>query len=372
MAQATFDPYLSTKVEHDSNVFRVPNSTAAAMYNNGNPALGDTDWWYIAGMDGTYLWDRQQLTEKLQFSHQNYANFTELNHSEYLARIALDWKLGSLFDGLLEYLQQKVQAPFALNDSTALTINTERNLAGKFNVKLAPEWRLETGMHFYELDSPLQFYPDYVERDVGTDIGIKYLGVAKLVYGFTISRLDGKFENAPNVAPFTQNTGNFNMAYTVSGLTTLTAAAGYTHRDQGIAEGTVSAATGELSYKRALTGKTSVTVEALRAVNSYLAAGGSEIDTSGSVTVNWQATYKLGTSVGYMFTHSSFVGQAIPNSIATGRVDNTPAATLNIKYQAFRHFLFQAYCSQTTRRSNVETFDFSDALFGISATAHWK
>ena len=59
------------------------------------------------GMDGTYLWSQQKLTATLEGRHFDYDHFTELDHNEYLAHVALDWKLTSLLDGILDARQEQ-------------------------------------------------------------------------------------------------------------------------------------------------------------------------------------------------------------------------------------------------------------------------
>ena len=370
-AQNMINPYVGVRVEHDNNIYRVQNSQAALL-QYGDPTLGDTDFHYIAGVDGTYLWGLQKLTGKLEFSREDYDHFTHLDHNEYLGRLDFDWRLTTLIDGTFEFQQRRYQAPFADRDSTQLEIDTERNIVGKFNALINPNWRVETTLRSYNLEAPLQLYPDYIERDTEEDVGVKYLGTANLTYGLMFGRVQGKFENAPNVAPYTQSNVNLNLQYVVSALTSLNGAVGYTHRDQGGGLDSVSAVTGDIAYNRQLTAKTSVKLEVVRAVNSYVAAGGSEIDSTGTAAVTWQATYKLAVAAGYSYTHSTFIGQAIAGAVANDRVDNSPSAQVDINYQFFRRLLVHAYYHQQDRHSNLAEVTYSDSVEGIEIIGHWR
>jgi hypothetical protein len=371
MAELTMDPYATAHIEHDSNVFLVPNS-AVQLAERGYSTLADTDTRYVAGLTSVYLWSLQSLTGNFEFRRLNYVHFTALDHNEYSGNLKLAWKLATLMDGLLEVRRDRSAASFAASDSTQLTLNTSTNAAAKMNLKISPDWRLEGGANFSKLEAPLLLYPDFVDRQVGSQLGIRYVGVANLSYGLTFEHISGKYENAPQVGPYTQSSGEFRLNYSVSGSSKLNAGIGYTRRDQSAGEGNVSAVTGQLGYNRQLTGKTSLDLQVTRAVNSYVAAGGSEVDTTASAGLNWQATYKVGASLTGSYTHSSFVGQAIPNSVATGRVDHGKAAALNVKYQALRRLQFRGYLKWQTRNSVVQAYDFNDTIVGLEAQWHWK
>jgi hypothetical protein len=318
------------------------------------------------------LWSLQSLTANFEVRRLDYLHFTDLDHNEYLGDLRLDWKLGSVVDGVLHVREERSAPSFASNNAIGLTLNTASNADAKINLKITPEWRLDAGATYSKLEAPLQFYPDFVDREVGTQLGIRYLGVANLSSGFEFAHIDGDFYNAPEVGPYTQNSGEFKADYAVSGVSKLNAGIGYTRRVQSGNEGTVSGLTGELGYNRQLTGKTALNVQLIRAVNSYVAAGGSEIDTTASVGLIWQATYKVGVDLEGSYTHSTFIGQAIPNSVANGRVDHDKAASLSVKYQAFRKLQFRGYVKSQSRSSVIDEFDFNDTIVGVEAQWHWK
>jgi hypothetical protein len=366
-AQLSASPYLDARVEHDSNVFRVPNSEPLIIAN-GDPTLADWDQKYTAGLNATYLWSQQKLTALLEVRKQDFEHFKDLNHYEYLADIGLDWKLTSLVDGLLEYRQEKYMAPFYLGDSLNLALDVDRRVVGKANINVAADWRIETGLSYRYLQAPLQFYPDFDQREFDTHLALDYLGAAYFTYGIAYDFISGAFDNAPNVGNYTQNGLGLTAKYAVSALTTLNAQLGYSIRDQtNTGTSRVSEITGELKYTRQLTGKTSVNLDLSRNVNSYLAGGASEVDTVISAGALWQATYKIGVDLNAGYTHSSFVGQAIPGSNVDGRVDHFPTQSIDLKYQMLRHLWVKAYFNHSARSSTYELYNFSDTIAGIEA-----
>jgi hypothetical protein len=367
--QTTFLPYASTQYEHNNNVFDLPNSSAAVS-NNGDPTLGDSDLKTVGGADINYLWGRQRFYSTLEGRYIEYDHFSYLSHSEYLAKVALDWKLLSAFDGTFLGSIERVMAPFAeRNTQTALAVNLDRHAIGKFNFRITPEWRLETSVDYHDLDSPIQDFPEYGLTETTGHAAIKYLGFSNLTYGFSADYIDGKYRNAPVPGTYNQTNLDLTMGYAASGLSSFNGAIGHTQRNQGQDQGNISALTGDLGYTRKLTGKTSMHLDVTRTVNSYIGAGGSEIDSIASIQLNYQPTYKTGMTFEYQYVWSKFEGQTIPGSDVLGRKDRTPAASFKLNYQALRWLLIQPYVNYQRRSSNEEDFNFSDTIIGIQILA---
>jgi hypothetical protein len=375
-AQTTVSPYLDAHYEHDSNVFRVENS-AANVAAIGDPTLADTDLKAVAGVDGTYLWSQQKLTATLEGRRFDYDHFTELDHNEYLAHVALDWKLTSLFDGILDARQEQYMAPFTLGNSSQLSIDVDRKIDAKANVNVTPEWRVETEAYSHNLKAPLEGFPDFVEREIGTHLALLNKSITNLSYGIALDHISGRYENAPDVGTYNQTSADLTADYTVSALSKLNASLGYTKRDQNANIPGISGVTGAFGYTRKLTGKTSVSVNVTRAVNSYVAAGGSEVDTSANVSATWQATYRISVVVMGGYVHSSFIGQTIPGTvvpgaIANGRVDTSPVGQLDVNYQASRRLRLHAYATKQSRSSTIDLYNYNDTIVGIEAKLTWQ
>jgi hypothetical protein len=368
-SQSTFLPYGSTQYEHSNNIFYLPNSTALYLVS-GDSVLGDSDLKTVGGADVNYLWGRQRFYGTIEGRNIEYDHYGDLSHEEYLVKAGLDWKLFSEFDGTFLSTTQRYMAPFANRDTfTQLALDLDRDVIAKFNMQVAPEWRLETSEDYHNLDSPIQFYPAYGLTETTSHLALKYLGVAKLTYGLAIDYLDGKYRNAPIDGTYTQTAVNLTMTYAVTRLSSFHGAVGHTERDQGENQGNLSAVTGNLGYTRALSGKTTVSMDYTRAVNSYIAAGGSELDTTVALKVNFQATFKTGISASYQEMWSDFLGETIPGTDVLGRRDRTPGAFLNVNYQALRWLSIQPYVYYQRRTSTVEFYDFTNTTVGLRILA---
>jgi Putative beta-barrel porin 2 len=366
-AQATFNPYADAHYEYDSNVFRVQNSQAN-LIAIGDPTLADKDLRGVIGLDSTYLWSAQKLTATLEGRRYVYDHFGDLDHNEYLADVAFDWKTTSLLDGIFEARQEQLMAPFANGNSTQLTVDVDRKISETLNLNVNPDWRVEAGVYSHHLKAPLQDFPDFVETETGEQLALLNRSVAHLTYGVSVDHISGRYENAPDVGSYSQTDAQFTANYTVSALSTFKGAAGYTKRTQ--TGDSVSGFTGLIGYTRQLTAKTSVSLNAARAVNSYVAAGGSEIDTGGTVTISWQATYRIGVELMGGYIHSTYVGESVPGSpgsVTAGRVDKSPQGALNINYQILRHLKLKGYVSYQSRSSDLDFYDYKDTTVGIEA-----
>jgi Putative beta-barrel porin 2 len=368
-AQSTFVPYVSTDYNHNNNVFALPNSQAA-YEANGDPRLGDSSLRTTAGAEESYYWGRQRLYATVEGSYINYDQFTYLNHFENTVKLGLDWKLLTMFDGTFGASEQRYMAPFAnRNTETTLAVNIDRNISAKFNTLVSPEWRLVTHVVYDDLDSPIQDYPDYGLTQTTGGLALQYLGVANLTYGIATEYAEGRYLNAPIQGTYNQTSVDLTMTYAITHLSSFTGAVGYTEREQGQNQGNVSAVTGALGYTRALTGKTSLSLNYTRSVNSYVAAGGSELDSTVALRVNYQPRFKLGISASVQEMWSDFLGQTIPGSDTEGRRDRTPEVDIKITYDVRKWLLIQPYATYQKRNSNVEYDGFTSTVIGLKIQA---
>jgi hypothetical protein len=369
LGQSLFLPYGSAQYEYNNNVFDLPNSSAAYLAN-GDPRLGDSDLKTVAGAEEDYVWGRQRFYATEEARYFEYDHFSYLDHYEYQLKLDLDWKLFSMLDGTLLGTLQRYMAPFAnRNTVTQLEIDIDRNAIAKVNLGISPEWRLETSLDYHNLDAPIQDYPEYGLSETTEHIALKYLGLSKFTYGLSVDYLQGRFRNAPIDGTYTQTVLDLTATYAATGLSSFNGAIGHTERDQGENQGNVSAVTGELGYTRKLSGKTSITVDYLRGVNSYISAGGSEVDSTFSLNVNYQPTFITGITLSVQDTRSNFDGQTIVGSDALGRKDKVFGGSVKINYQVLRWLLIEPYATYQRRSSNDDFFNFSDTIIGVQVLA---
>ncbi|MDP8985373.1 MAG: hypothetical protein M3N97_10060 [Pseudomonadota bacterium] len=369
LAQLAVTPHAAVDAEHNSNVFDLPSSGAAPVGRNG-AAFGDTVIGSRAGFDGTYTLGQQSFFAAGEYRRFQYNNFTSLSHNEYTAAGGLNWKLDRLMEGKLDYLHEQRMVQFMeLAASQNLILETENRTHASANVQISPEWRLENSLKDRSLDSPRTDIPGLSLREDSIHEGLRYLGVANLAAGLDAEYLSGTYRHDPTALnpKYHQITVGLAGTYVLSGLTNFNGAIGYTRRSDAAYSGGQSAVTGNLGYKRNLTGKTAIDLEVNRAINSYLTTGGTEIDTSAAASATWQATYRATVRLGYAFTSSKFP-QSAYGGLGT-RVDHFQTSNAEADYLILHWLTVRAYARYVTRSSTQGLYGFNGTVYGIEFQA---
>ena len=160
------------------------------------------------------------------------------------------------------------------------------------------------------------------------------------------------------------------MVHYADANSTLDAEAGYSERKSPGASSAINSAaggSGRISYVNKLTGKTSLNLLVSRAFNAYLTNSGTEIDNTASLSVLWQATFKIGVTAAYAFEYSQFPGQGNA-PVGGNRGDHVQTASLKIDYAALRWLGIDTYANYQTRDSNLIGGNFNGSVVGIDVT----
>ena len=130
----------------------------------------------------------------------------------------------------------------------------------------------------------------------------------------------------------------------------------------------VSGVTGDLDYKRALTGKTTLDVELSRQINAYVYNSGSEIDTIGAIGANWQATYKIDVTLAYNYTYRQLPGQG-DSPPGSDRTDRLNYVSLIVDYEALPWLALKPYINYQDRTAtNFAGGNFNASVIGAQFT----
>ena len=363
-AQSVFNPYVSAEVEHNSNLFALP-SYSAQLPAGYDTAVADTLQKYIIGLDSHYQFGRQQLEIGLEGRRLNYNNFSRLDHYESLITAALKWQLAAMLDGDLDYRREQRIAPFTERVSESLTIEHESNAKAQANLQFTPDWRLEGILKWRDWESPQPGLADYGLREHSEGLGLLYTAISNLSFGVVGEYLTGTYHGTNEAPDYNQTTAGLAAEYKLGGRTSLSATGGYTRREQPGTNQNTSAFTGSFHYKRQLTGKTRVGLQIDRAVNTYITAGNTEVDTGVTVNAQWEATYKIIVSLDASRVHSTFQAINILDPTVNGRVDTTRGGGIDIEYKALSWLSMHAYDRYQKRDSNVVLYSFTGNVVGF-------
>lgn len=365
-AELELIPYASSQLQYDSNVFRVSN-TAAAQVIDGKQVRSDGVLSTVLGLETNYLFGEQRLRGQIEGRRFDYKRITGLNRFEYLFGGALDWVLFSNVNGTVDFKQERRLASFADRRTSRLIFDRDRIGGGQINIVVGNDWRVEGGYHLHELLAPLPTSPQFTLREDTATAALKYLGVARITAGIGGEYVNGSFRGSPNDANFNQYSGQATLGYEASGLSSFNLAVGVTTRDDPTQGGKNTEFTGNIGYKRQITGKTSAGARVFRRVVSYDAGANSVVETGGGVNVDWEATSRITVGTAFEYTNGAFSATALtgaPNANGSRR-DRYKSVTLNVSYEILRWLQLRAYGTYQDRISNIETNSYNDALTGL-------
>lgn len=391
VAAATFlSPHATLGYEHNSNVFMRP-SDAPPFAAEGLTALGDTILDYKAGLGAELDWGMDELTLHAEGTREQYDSFSFLDHYEYSLGGNLNWRLGSVVDGTVAFVQSRYAAPFTETLTTSLLLDTERTAAATVRFLLTPEWRLDLNPELHQIDSPLPGFPEFKLRETIGTAGLDYLGFGKLTAGLQFTDTRGRYEEIAEATRYQQREIDLTANYKVSGFSTFSASAGYTRRDSepnpadstpapaGLgafagyegAAGTTSGATGSLKYQRQFTGRTSGYLSLFRRVDSYGAGANPEIDTGGEVGVTWKADPKITVSLSYGLARDQIKGGLIVVN-AANRTDRTQTAVFDVRYAALSWLTIRPYANWDKVISTFTLGNYSATILGVDVTGRLR
>lgn len=362
----------NAQYQYNSNVF----DTSPAAFTAGAAAAQryDSDFAYGGNIQLIDQWQQQKFFFNLNGTEYRYDHYTYLDHPEYNLDTGLDWKVGGQLDGKLDVLRTHTMVQFfnlvpGSAQQANLAIETEQRETAQIGFLTASDFRVE-GIAFHSLiDEPLVGNPNLKLSESSGSAALKYVGRAGLTAGVTVGYMTGDFSGESTTIEPSYHQINYDLttSYQPTGRSMFTGEIGYSERKSATGSNDVSGATGLLEYKAQLTGKTSMDVIIGRAINSYIANQGSEIDTSATLDALWQITYKIGLAVSYSYTDSDLLNQG---AIAgTNRIDHLQRENITLTYDIFRWLSIKPYATFQDRQSDVALAHFSANTYGITITA---
>jgi hypothetical protein len=389
-AQLAFTAAANGGYEYDSNTFDLQHGVPTPVNGigaNGAPALGpknafsygDSLYSYGAKLDANYAVSQQNFHLVVLGTEFRYNDFTLLNHSEYTFDGSWNLKFGSLIDGLVEVTRNRQMVNLYNLVNAQLALQTEQRETVKLGLNVTPEWRTEVGGYTRKIDEPLLGAPDLSLTENSGSAAVKYTGSAAISAGLEANYLRGNFSGnflvingqLINLAPaYRQWTVALTATDQISSVSTFIGNIGYSKRraasDASGANGLYSASgvTGEFDYRRALTGKTTLAATLQRSIQTYLTGTGSEIDTVAGLDAIWQATSKLGVTLGYDFAYREYPDQGdTPGEL---RKDKQHFVNLTVEYDPLRWLTIRPYANYQIRRSTGYSFgDYDASVVGV-------
>lgn len=357
--------------EDNSNVYDL---------QRGDPVPGttdyqrsDSDYAYSGTIQLKYLWSLQEFYALASGDEFRYDHFTQLNHNDYKLNGGWDWKVGLILDGTFDVLRSSTMVPFTDVMQSSIAVQTEQRETAKIGSKIAADWRIEASGYTRTVLEPLVDAPSLQLSETSGTAAIKFTGNAGLTAGLTGGYLSGHFTGAgvTDNPAYRQTTEGVLANYEASGHSTFLGQVGYSRRTSDTGIDDVSGPTGELDYTNQLTAKTSIKLGLNRVIDSYIFDTGSEIDTNASLTVNWQATYKIGVLASYLWTYRDLPGQGNA-PLGSDRLDRLQYMNVKLDYEIFRWLAVKPYINVLTRGSNFVGGNFNATVYGVLVVVQWQ
>jgi hypothetical protein len=370
IANAEFDlvTHLSTAYDENSNIFNVPDDRAV-IAPDGTPTLDDSTVRYAGGLDINYNFGQQKAYIGAEARRVNYSTFTQFDHNEYSYSGGLNWKTARRFDGVLAVKQERIQESYADIGVTQLIDNTLRDANGQFNINIGSRWRTEFSYDTNDLKAPLPGQPDFGQKEWTATGRLKYTGRTGVSFGiadkYEESQVLGTIESA-NLR--TTEVGIF-ANYAPTDRMTFNATAGKTKQHRIETGDDISSSVWTVAIQRKLTGKTSLNLDFFRTLNTIASAGSSQIDTGGTIALNWNATSKTEVLVSYTKQSSRFKLPFLANVINPEREDDDQFGQININYLALPWLSIRPFYRYQKRDSSDARLTYDAKIVGITLLA---
>jgi hypothetical protein len=357
--QGKLDASVAGVRQYESNIFQLSDTVA----QQSGLGLARSDWIDepLADLDTEYRAGPQRLYASGEARRFVYERFDTFDRDEYNWRSGLDWKLTSLLDGGLSYGQDRLMLPEQNRAAPSLNRDMEfdRSANGSANLNIAPEWRVESRVDWTRQNSPA---PDAEFRynQTAYTLAAKYLGIAHVAAGLEGQYSVGNYADALLSSQYRQFTGALTGELTGSAVSTLSVDLGMSRRaDDSGQQGVSSGFSGDLKYRRTISGKTQFAVDLFRLITTYPSTADTVQQTGASFDARYSATRKINVQLLAEYLDDSFQQAA--------RRDRTAIARLGVDYAALRWFELSPAIQWQSRYSTDYFYSFADTVVSLEA-----
>ncbi|HEX4871856.1 MAG TPA: hypothetical protein VFV27_06035 [Nevskiaceae bacterium] len=367
------EPFLRYRVEHDSNLFRL-ESEAQAEQLTGDPERGDRLQVLGVGAALQYSWGLQRAFVGAEARRQRYQRNPQLDHSGHELQAGLDWQAGRALDGELRLDQEKRIQSFNEREDRALGFVEERRLEAAARLAVTPRYGFRAQVENRQSRNSLlrSRFSDLDENSLRLEA--LYTGEPVASAGLALDLAVGRYpaRQAGNgvTREYEQIGLNLTSDWRPSGLSRLSGEIGQTFRDNDGGEDDFSGLTGRLAYQRTVSGKTRLTAELFRRVESVEEIDANYVEETGlGLGLNWQAMSKIGLFGRYEWREAAYEGGTA--SADGGREDRIQQADLKLDWRPLTGFTLTPGLLYEQRDSNRALRSFEDVRLYLDLEARY-
>lgn len=368
----------SASVEHNSNVFALPDSAPTPPPYTGT-SKGSTVTILSADLQPTYRWSRQRLKLDFSGSDVRYGAFSDLNHNELRGSADFIWEFGTVLDGNLGVSRERRMVPFSDIRTTELVLEADTRATATLNFQLDRHWRLESGVAGRKSDAPRKGLPSLELRESDYTSAIKFSQQGDVFVGLLAERYNGQFSgtnglvtgSVDGLVDYHRTTAHLVAERKVGKDDLVHGEIGYTQTDSGTTIHHPGEITGAVAYVRELTGKTSVDLKASRDVIANVSNASQEVASIADLGLKWHATGKIDITIAGQFARSKFPGWSLINDGQTSsdpgltRSDTVRGGSVQLSYSILPRLTIRPYVKSQKRQSNVAAYTYADSVYGL-------
>ncbi|MEF8728850.1 MAG: XrtB/PEP-CTERM-associated polysaccharide biosynthesis outer membrane protein EpsL [Accumulibacter sp.] len=359
----------SVSVLSDDNLFRLPSSADPKSDTITTTTLG-------LNLDKAIGLQRVIANVNVidyRYRRNDYLDFTALNYdAKWL------WAAGTRWTGELAFQRSQLPNDYA-NDRTLGRRNVQTYELNRFeaNYWFHSSWAAIAGVLSTSLDNQVQTSVDGDYDADGYNLGLRYLGAAGNSLTARAVHLEGNYSKRPFNSVlqfdngFTQDNYQLDFSWRLSGLSQLRGRIEYLDREyQHFSQRDYSGVAANLQYAYAISGKSTLTLAYIRALEAY-----QQLTTSYYVlddfalSAQWLATSKITVNGLLGYGRQDYRGAIVPLPAGVAqREDKTARIAVDVAYQAARWLQFKAGVTLQKRDSNYELYEYRDRTAFVSAT----
>jgi len=355
---------------YSSNLFylddRLPNFNYPFLKDGQK---SDVSYGGRLGLDADIPISRQTFTLRSQVTDSRYVTYDNLDYVGYGVNAALNWVVGSNWDGDVGWNSSQALGSFV---DTRLNVRNLRNLVdfyGSGLYRIAPDWKLRGALRRSTLENSQFAFRSGNYEIMAYEFGSRYFSKGGDNYvGVNLRYSDGNFPDrvfVPGVSTvassYQQYDAEGTVDWTYSGLSRLSGFLGYTvRRNSDLSQRDFSGPTARLTGTYGLSGTTAISATIRREL-SFLETAISNVALLQGISIgpSFQTTEKLLLQASYSYLERTFLDN--PGFVANpfpDRKDKTQSVSGSVTWSPLRNVQVSSTLSYEQRKSNALFLDY--------------
>ena len=370
------EPFIGARWVHDDNLFRFAGPEEA-LAENGNARLADVHRELSLGGAVQYTWGLQKAVAAVEYRHNDYRVFDDLNYDAWDLASSLQWQWGSRYTGEFRTQFTRELQSFEDRDSTQISLTRDWLWLASTRYALTPRWGLLNSLEIvrerFSLESQRFSDLDEVSLETGMEYDVSALtslgGSLRLSRGHYPERNDGPGSTV--ASKYDQWEANWIIERVPSGLSFLRLEAGYTRR-QSVdgADRDFGTPTGTFTYRRQWFGDLSSNLQLFRRVNSIEERDANfRLQTGAALRLEYRWSSRVNGFARYEASEADYEGSPAQNVGGQARKDTNRQTEIGLNYRVLWCLQLSGGAVWESRDSNRDGREYEDQRlqFGLEA-----